>query len=236
MQVIAWNVWIKLPQVELWEAVALVLNINPDGLETSPNAWMHVGLGRPSKGPYFLDGSFPSADKRKEFDKALAFAERATNVAGPIFLRIDLAVGMNKRKALVSLSDVVMFFRSCDWPNVSPTLLSFVANSAEAAQQPSEDIARTQAMPKSSVAPWLLNKPERCDGLATPIYRVLQKAHSSNLPLPTARDVLESFRVQTPTEIVKVMFDSCDYLDRRGEVKSANLESIRKRIGQMTGG
>ena len=234
-----------MPHVALWEAVALVLNIDPLGLQHSPQAWMHSGMGRPDPGPIFLERSFSSAEKAKGFSDALKFAERAANVAGPIHLRTALAIGMNKRKALVSLSEVVQFFVLCDWLDISPELLRLVSNSAHAETDPvvataivqlPKENAGPQALPKRSFRDmWPLKKPIRDDGLANPIYRVLKKAHDDGASRPTASDVLESFRLAKPGEVLKVMFDSCEYFDRQGRAVSADLESIRKRIGAMTG-
>jgi len=83
-------------------------------------------------------------------------------------------------------------------------------------------------------ASWTLKQPQRDDGLATPIHRVLKAAHVAMAPRPTAREVLEAFRTTKPTEIVRVLADGCDFFDNKGGEASANLEGIRKRIGEMT--
>ena len=123
---VPWKLWLSLPHVKLWEAVALVLDIEPSRLRESNDAWM---MG-PGKGPVFEHRSFPSPAKRDDFEKALNFAERAANVAGPIYLRTGLAVGMNKRTALVSLPEVAAFFVACDWPNIPSQLLALLPHSA----------------------------------------------------------------------------------------------------------
>jgi hypothetical protein len=119
---ITWKLWASVPTVALWEAVALVLEIEPQSLEPSANGWM----AGPGHGPVFTARSFPSKAKCSDFDKALSFAERAANASGPIYLRTGLARGMNKRTALVSLSEVVAFFVSCEWPNIPAPLLALV--------------------------------------------------------------------------------------------------------------
>ena len=83
-------------------------------------------------------------------------------------------------------------------------------------------------------ATWAVSKPQRDDGLATPIFRVLKAAHDCESPRPSAIDVLEAFRAALPTEIVRVLADGCDYFDRKGNEASADLNSIRKRIEHMT--
>lgn len=123
---IAWKLWATVPEVALWEAVALVLDIEPRSLEPSPNGWM----AGPGSGPSFTPRSFPSQAKCADFDEALSFAERAAKVAGPIYLRTGLAVGMNKRTAQVSLAEVVAFFVSCEWPDIPAPLLALAPGAA----------------------------------------------------------------------------------------------------------
>lgn len=105
-------------------------------------------------------------------------------------------------------------------------------------QGPKKGAEVTQAAPakgRTGTLPgWTLNKPKRCDGLATPIYRVLKAAHDAGAARPNAREVLESFRQSKPTEIARVLADGCDFFDAKGSDKSADLEAIRKRIQTMT--
>jgi len=130
--VITWKLWASVPTVALWEAVALVLEIEPRSLEHSPNGWM-AGPGRV---PIFVPRSFPSETKRADFDRALSFAERAANAAGPIHLRTGLAVGMNRRTAQVSLAEVVAFFASCEWPDIPAPLLALVSAAGDTTAPP----------------------------------------------------------------------------------------------------
>ena len=140
--VIRWNLWMSVPLVELWQAVALVLNIEPTSLKRSGQEWM-AGSGG---GPIFEPQSFPSAIKRDDFSTALDFAERVTNVTGPIHLRDRLAVGMNKRTALVSLHEVVAYFVSCDWPDMPAPLVALLPHPGSA----NEGEQRVHAQPPKS--------------------------------------------------------------------------------------
>jgi len=126
---VAWKLWTGLPHVALWEAVALVMELDPRSLRPSQHGWM----AGPSRGPIFEQRSFPSREKRQHFDDALDFAERAANAAGPIHLRIGLASGMNKRTAQVSLTEVVAFFVGVEWPDIPPPLLALVSSGASVA-------------------------------------------------------------------------------------------------------
>ena len=143
---ITWKLWASVPTVELWEAVALVVAIEPRCLEPSAHGWM----AGPGRGPFFTPRSFPSEAKRADFDKALSFAERAANAAGPTYLRTGLAVGMNKRTTQVSLAEVVAYFIGCDWPDIPAPLLALVA---AAASTPADNAAEPVAAAVPSIAP-----------------------------------------------------------------------------------
>ena len=141
---VTWKLWTRVPTVALWEAVALVLDLEPTEMVRHPEEWQ---LG-PGRGPLFLPRSFPSQEKQAAFAKALNFAERATNVAGPIFLRTGLADGMNKRTAQVSLSDVVAFLVSCEWPDIPAPLLALVESVAATTEpSPPEQAPQPKAPP-----------------------------------------------------------------------------------------
>lgn len=156
---ITWKLWTSAPNVALWEAVALTLEIDPRSLEHLRDGWM----AGPGRGPFFEKRSFPSQAKREDFDTALTFAERAANVAGPISLRTGLAVGMNRRTAQVSLAEVVAFFVSCEWPNIPAPLLALMS---AAANTPAENAAAPVAAAVPTIAP--LGKATTPPPLTTP--------------------------------------------------------------------
>lgn len=81
---------------------------------------------------------------------------------------------------------------------------------------------------------WTVRKPRRFTAYAVPLHRFLVSAHREGKPRPTARDVVEEWRVNRPAEIAQVMADSIDYYDSKGDTKAADLEAIRKAIGRMT--
>ena len=86
----------------------------------------------------------------------------------------------------------------------------------------------------SDGAAWKLTKPQKPQGYGRPLYDLLKTAHIAEKPRPTARDVLESWRVKKPVEVAQVLADSLDYYDVKGNTKPASLELIRKVIGRMT--
>lgn len=123
---ITWNLWKSLPHLKLWEAVALVLELEPSDLKPLREAWM-VG----AEHEFSEARSFPSQAKREDFEKALSLAERATSAAGPVHLlgirlRSGLSVGMSMETAEVALPEVVAFFSKLGWPAIPPELLDLV--------------------------------------------------------------------------------------------------------------
>ncbi len=62
-----WSFWLHMPEVRLWQAVALSMNIDPDSLKGHPQGWM----AGPGSGPIFTDNSFSSSEQRVTFDKRL---------------------------------------------------------------------------------------------------------------------------------------------------------------------
>lgn len=87
----------------------------------------------------------------------------------------------------------------------------------------------------SNATGWTVTKPQRYGGYTAPLHRLLEIAHRDGRPLPTARDVVEAWRIQPPPEVAKVLSDSIDYYDSKGGTKPADLEAIRKSIKRMTG-
>ena len=89
--------------------------------------------------------------------------------------------------------------------------------------------------PSASDAPaWTVNKSQRERGYNVPLHRLLAAANKEGKPRPTARDVVEAWRINRPAEIEKVLNDGIDYYDTKGNAKPADLEAIRKAIKRMT--
>lgn len=86
----------------------------------------------------------------------------------------------------------------------------------------------------SDAPAWTVRKPQRYNGYIAPPHRLLAAAHRDGKTCPTARDVMEEWRNNTPTGIAQVLTDGFDYYDAKGNTKAADLEAIRKAIGRMT--
>ena len=120
---IDWPFWKAMRTVKLWQACALIAGLEPDKLRWHPQAWM----AGPGAGPVFDDKSFSSLDIKTRFEKALRLAESAVSyMDGPIYSKGQPHRGNNKEKD-VSLSEVVAFFRSCEWPEIPEGLQSLAS-------------------------------------------------------------------------------------------------------------
>ena len=128
---VAWNLWTNVPTVKLWEAVALVLEIEPTSLRWPSPHYAYERL------PFRARG-FSSQAECDDFDKAMNFVERATSAAGPIQIRGPMQSGMSKWMVDVALADVVAFFEKCGWP-VLPEPLVKVGQVFMPAPAPSSD-------------------------------------------------------------------------------------------------
>jgi len=59
-----WREWAHIPQVQVWQACALSLDIEPNSIKRNPNSWM-TG---PGIDQLFKDESFQSENEKKEFE------------------------------------------------------------------------------------------------------------------------------------------------------------------------
>ena len=100
-------------------------------------------------------------------------------------------------------------------------------------QSKTEPLAETPPAPV--VDAWSVKKPQRYGGYTAPLHALLTTAYRNGKPCPTARDVVEAFRVSNPPEVAKVLTDSFDYYDANGDTKIAGLDAIREAIKRMTG-
>jgi hypothetical protein len=100
-----------------------------------------------------------------------------------------------------------------------------------------EKAAQTTTVPvvaPSKALEWTVIKPERFKGYTAPLYRLIASAYREGGTRPTARDVVEAWRINKPAEVAKMLPDGFDYYDAKGDTKQADLEVIRKAIYRMT--
>lgn len=107
------------------------------------------------------------------------------------------------------------------------SFMEYVATQLTATHEPVVSYA-------SNAPAWKVNPPLRYGGYSLPLYRLLVAANQEGKPRPTARDVLEAWRIDAPAEIAKMLMDGFDYYDANGNTNTAGIDAIRKAIGRMT--
>lgn len=105
-----------------------------------------------------------------------------------------------------------------------------------ATEAPAAQTAATPAplVAKGNTQAWTVSKPQRGGAYRTPLYRLIAAAYRDGGPRPTARDVVEAWRINKPAEVAQVLPDGFDYYDAQGNTKHADLEAVRKAIDRMT--
>jgi hypothetical protein len=84
------------------------------------------------------------------------------------------------------------------------------------------------------VPSWSLNMPKRFQGYGKPLYDHLKAAHLAGKTRPTARNVLDDWKLNRPHEVAEIANDGFKYYDPSGNTKPADLAAIRKAIERMT--
>jgi hypothetical protein len=91
-----WSEWLSVPRVKVWQACALSLDIEPNGMNASAHGWM-----APEGAPFFDEENFPSPEVMKDFEKRArvllaniandSFSAPVLNMASPKLdqLRLD---------------------------------------------------------------------------------------------------------------------------------------------------
>lgn len=82
-------------------------------------------------------------------------------------------------------------------------------------------------------ANWKPVKPKRFRGYSKPVYDLLRYAHIAGQPCPTAREVLDVWKIKRPPEVFEIMSDGLKYYDALGDIKVVKLNAISKVIGRM---
>lgn len=230
-----WKVWGALPTIELWRAVVLSLDVEPE------EKLQAEACGIAPVRPHIF-----SRIPREYFDR-LKDCKRGLSVNGPIHPQGAFYSGvLQDPKAAVLMGEVAAFLRVAEY-----ALPVEMAAPPKAGEQRPEGAPRSTSdeptsagpatpaadAPESSVASratWAPTKPKRDDGLALPLYGVLKAARDQGQPRPNARDVLEAFRLSKPPGILEAMADEVKYFDLTGNTQTADLDNIRKRIERMT--
>jgi hypothetical protein len=102
---------------------------------------------------------------------------------------------------------------------------------ADIAAPNEEGLAKEKARDQPS---WSLNMPKRFQGYGKPLYDNLKAAHVAGKTRPTARNVLDDWKLNRPADVAEVSNDGLKYYDASGNTKPADLAALRKAIERMT--
>jgi hypothetical protein len=101
-----WAAWKALPKLELWQCVALSINLEPtEGIKSAMQSGRQQGY------------RFSNMGAPAEFFERLAFCKQAISTSGPITPQGPLYVGiLQDSRCPVLLRDVAAFFQSAEFP------------------------------------------------------------------------------------------------------------------------
>lgn len=123
-----WDLWLHMPEVRLWQAVALSMNMDPDSLKNHPQAWM-AGAGAE---PIFKENSFSSQAQKDMFGKRLRLLvanKTVKNGFSPGTLSMD-----NPHNHGVRLSEFAAWAPTVRWNDIPPELAALAKKPTAAAE------------------------------------------------------------------------------------------------------
>jgi hypothetical protein len=109
-----------------------------------------------------------------------------------------------------------------------------IAEAQERGRQRASVTVQPNVAPTPAPVAWTLAKPQRFPGYSRPLYELLRRAHVAGANRPTARDVLDAWQRQRPTEVLEVTADEVKFYDNGGNIHTADTRAITKAIGRMT--
>jgi hypothetical protein len=117
-----WRFWSKIKAVKVWQAVALSLGIDPDGMNHNPNAWM----AGPGGDPIFESRSFPSDATKIEYDKRLRLLK--PEIANTDCFYLFRIVQGSRANCEIYLRDFVKWALAIDLGVMPPELVAMAQN------------------------------------------------------------------------------------------------------------
>lgn len=202
-----WDYWLDIPAPRIWECVILAFDFEPRSVSNSND----------DGSPRYWFGGLDS------YIQALTQKAAAHTEAGG-----GLHVFVTVRNFEVYRWSQVPLVPFGEWViSRLPKGLSLPDQFPRVAPLQSDKPA-----PAAPIATWELTKPQRDDGLALPLYDVLEAARAAGMLRPTAREAMQALR--NHANVLEVLSDEVKFYDSKGEVSTADLESIRKRIERMT--
>ncbi len=112
-----WREWENIPEVKVWEACALSLDIDPHSMKHDRNGWM----GGPGSGPFFEDESFLNSTTKDEY--ALRLRVLLANLSNRDFFSAGTLSLVNPASCGVRLSEFAAWAVSVvKWNDLPPEL------------------------------------------------------------------------------------------------------------------
>lgn len=81
---------------------------------------------------------------------------------------------------------------------------------------------------------WHLATPDRFPGYRLALYRLLKAAHDAGKPRPTAREVLDAWKLNRPEDVASVWSRGITYRTGTGATKTADTKAIQAAIENLT--
>jgi len=112
-----WKFWLQMPDVRLWQACALSLDIDPDSMKRDSASWMAGGSG----GPFLESESFRQAAEETEFYKRLRLLK--ANLHDRRHFSPQALNMRDSNQHAVSLSEVAAWGEFVGWREIPSALV-----------------------------------------------------------------------------------------------------------------
>lgn len=139
MSVPDWSFWLNMPTVKGWQACALAVDINPDGMRFNSDA---NGYTRSGALPAFEPWSFPTSEIQDRFGKLLRLL--AAHIISPVhFRRLSRFAGSSVDQD-INLSDFALWAVSVvNWEGLPRELVTLAETAEHAPRARSVDTPAT---------------------------------------------------------------------------------------------
>lgn len=94
-------------------------------------------------------------------------------------------------------------------------------------------VPQSIALPLAVKPSWSIEKPKRRDPLTGALMTLLTTIKSEGNARPKARDILDSFKVNKPAEVLEVLGDELKHYTTNGKTKIVTLGSLQKRLNKL---
>lgn len=217
-----WDDWGYRTTCKLWEAVALSFGVSPASLDTFPG----FDLVRPIPVPGRFKVRMAIAMNRvEEFRRSQGMDDRYTPPFQFIVSLPRFAEWARDTLTRDTLPDELLAMIPSD---VAP---ASTRKAVTARQIHDGNVRSVDSGPSRQM--WCpIDSIKRAPGYRWPLYQILKAAHIAGKPCPKARDVLEAWRSNPPSDI-EVMSDGVKYNDGVGTRKEANLRAMQQSINGL---